>query len=114
MALIDRQIGLTNRSTGALARPTQAESQYKQQARNYDQANRLLGRAARRGNVDAALKRVDLQDQANANGFDVGGIRSYGGDVATSNDEIRRKSFLAGRNESMANRLAGNGATSQA
>lgn len=114
MSLLDRQIGLRSQSTGALARPSQAESQYKRQARNYERANRLLGRAARRGDVKAAMTQIGLQDQANDSGIDLGGIRSHQGDIANTAGDIRRKEFIAGRNESTAARFAGGGVTPQA
>lgn len=66
---------LQSTSPRTLAQPSGAPSQVRRQAENYNIANRLLRRQARRGDSRSALGLIALQDQANADGFSPGGIR---------------------------------------
>jgi hypothetical protein len=67
----------------AATRPTSTEGQvnsseggqYRQRAENYNLANRILKRQARRGDSRSALALLDVQREANEEGFSPGGIR---------------------------------------
>jgi hypothetical protein len=67
----------------AATRPTSTEGQvnssaggqYRQRAENYNLANRILKRQARRGDSRSALALLDVQKEANDEGFSPGGIR---------------------------------------
>jgi hypothetical protein len=67
----------------AATRPTSTEGQvnssaggqYRQRAENYNIANRILKRQARRGDSRSALALLDVQREANEEGFSPGGIR---------------------------------------
>lgn len=50
-------------------------SQYRRQEAAYGQALRLLNRQARRGDVNSALKAIDVRNQAMEGGYAPGGIR---------------------------------------
>lgn len=85
---LDRLAAMQRTPVGAsrlMGPPSDASSQYRQQASMYGQALRNLSRAARRGDARAAVDAVQVRHQANAGGFMPGGIRSYDtfqGDIA--------------------------------
>lgn len=65
-------------SSGSLyGAPSAAQTdanQFRRQGQAYGQALRALNRSARRGDARAALKAIEVRDQANASGFSPGGI----------------------------------------
>lgn len=82
---LDRLKELQSRpfGTSAATRPTSTDgkvnssagSQYRQRTENYNMATRILRQNARRGDSRSALALLDVQKEANDEGFSPGGIR---------------------------------------
>lgn len=72
---------------------------------DYARATRLLRRASRRGDVDAAIKLPQVRAEANAQGFNPGGIRSYEQERETARNDYQSMQQEANRNTSAAARL---------
>lgn len=95
MALLDRITQNPFGQNTALSNGSQHSSgnQFRAQGAAYGRALRLLNRRARRGDVNASLKAIDVRDQANSDGYLPGGI----GNTSERNADI------AGRVNTMEN-----------
>jgi len=63
----------------------------KERAKDYQRANRLLRRAARRGDINAAVNLVKFGDMASKAGYQVSGITSAEGNVAGAMSDINSR-----------------------
>jgi hypothetical protein len=94
----------------ALRRPSPTASQYKRQASLYGQALRTLTRAARRGDANAALKAIDVGNDAMSRGFSPGGIRDAEGFKAEAGQfeaDMAQGAADMGQKERLDRRFAG-------
>ena len=94
----------------ALRRPSPAGSMYKRQASMYGQALRTLSRAARRGDANAALKAIDVGNDAMSRGFTPGGIRDAQGFQAETQqfeNDMAQGAADMGQKERLDRRFAG-------
>lgn len=100
----DRPLG----SSSSLAPQSGVQNQYQQQAQGYDRAMRLLNRAARKGDANAALGAVKLGEQSFERGYGVsGGIRSHEQEQGAASNFENITNARTAQREAMLNQGAG-------